>query len=368
MMQKNSVGILFCLILLNSCSPTKLPVAIPVSTDTPLTTLTSLLTQTSAPTALPLLNVGRSSFLTLNSMAVVHSSEYDTDVWVVGDHGFIARRSSMGTIQRMDAPELLSLYDVNFVASNDGWIVGEDTVILHWNGAEWEVSKPAIVNSGWPYSYNLYSVAFSDPRDGWAAGCTHSEGGGYFLVYHWDGTSWTEVTLSEERNLWACVHDIVALSPTDVWMVGTDWNEGKEYGITVHWDGVTWQIVSELATHTIYSIGALSSDNIWAVTGKGTVLNWNGIEWSETSQLEFANSASTPIILARANDDIFIARDTVWHWNGNIWTDISAHSDFPVNTDIKGIGVGSTDEGGHSFIHVVDSFGVLYSFTYEKLR
>jgi photosystem II stability/assembly factor-like uncharacterized protein len=300
-------------------------------------------------------------------MTAVHSLEYLTDVWVVGDHGFIAHQPSLGSTQRMDSPEPVNLYDVTFVAPNDGWIVGEDELILHWNGKDWEVSKPAVIDR-WPYSYDLYSVAFNEANDGWAAGCIGSEGGEYFLVYHWDGTGWSEVSLSDERNLWACVHDIVAVSSTDVWMVGTGRKEGKEYGFTVHWDGINWKRFSDLVTYSIASISALSSDNIWAITRSGMVLNWNGVEWSEKAKLDYANSFSGPIIFAREPDDIFAAGNKVWHWNGTTWTDLSSHGNLPIDTEIKGIVEGSIDEGGHPFIYIVDSFGKMYSFTYEKFK
>jgi hypothetical protein len=77
-----------------------------------------------------------------------------------------------------------NLYDVDFVSPDDGWVVGEDSLILHWNGEDWKVSKPVIIDPGGRDSYDLYSVAFIDTNDGWAAGCTGTEGGKYFLVYH----------------------------------------------------------------------------------------------------------------------------------------------------------------------------------------
>jgi hypothetical protein len=41
-----------------------------------------------------------------------------------------------------------NLYDVDFVSPDDGWVVGEDSLILHWNGEDWKVSKPVIIDPG----------------------------------------------------------------------------------------------------------------------------------------------------------------------------------------------------------------------------
>ena len=364
-MKKCLAAFLVSFILLSGCNPVTTPSSVPILENIakPLPTFTPSPVPTITPTAIPFLHVAKSPLSTLNAMTRVSLTDGTTGIWVVGDNGLIAYEPSLGSIQRMDSPEPVNLYDVDFVSFDDGWIVGEDSLILHWNGKDWVESKPAVGGSRWPYSYDLYSVAFNEANDGWAAGCTGSEGGEYFLVYHWDGTGWSEIALSDEGNLWACVHDIVALSSTDVWMVGTGWNEGKEYGLTVHWDGNHWEIFSELVSYNIYSISALSSDSIWAITDDGIILNWNGREWSENSHLDSAN-----IIYARASDDVLAVGDKIWNWNGNDWQDISLNTNLPVDRDIKSIVEGSVDEGGHPIIYLLDSSGILYWFTYEKFR
>lgn len=171
--------------------------------------------------------------------------------------------------------------------------------------------------------------------------------------------------MTEERNLWACVHDIVAISPTDVWMVGTGWNEGKEYGLTLHWDGMDWKIFTDLASYNIYSISALSEDNIWAITGNGTVLNWNGVESKEGATLDVADLYSAPVIFAQASDDVYVAGNKVWRWDGKIWADISLFSNIPSDSDITGI-VAFPSPAFPLQIWMLDSSGIIYTFKYGK--
>lgn len=355
--------ILLGLTLLSSCIPAGTPssVPIPVSTVTPWLTFTPSPIPTITPTALPFLHVSKQKIIALNAMTDVFSADGTiSGVWFVGDDGFIAHESPLGYVRRMEAPETVNLYDVAFVSEDNGWIVGENSLILHWNGSDWQVSNPA-AGSRWPYSYDLYSVEFTKSDDGWAAGCTGSEGGAYFLVYHWDGIAWSEVSLSEERNLWACVHDIVALSPTDVWMAGTGWDGGKEHGLAVHWDGEHWNVVSELSAYTIYSMSAISPSNIWAVTGKGVVLNWDGVEWKERTQLDKAN-----MIFAQSPEDVFAVGTKIWYWNGDRWTDISLSGNFPEDAEIKDLLAPYKAESGLPNIWMLDASGIIYAFAHPR--
>jgi photosystem II stability/assembly factor-like uncharacterized protein len=327
---------------------------------TPGLTFTASPISTVTPIPTPFLQIGKRRVITLNAMTDVSSPEGTTGVWFVGNDGFIAHKSDYGYISYSVASEHRHLNDVEFISADDGWIVGEGGLIMHWNGNDWQATNPA-AGSRWPYSYDLYSVAFNKSDDGWAAGCTGSEGGEYFLVYHWDGTAWSEVSLSDERNLWSCVHDIAAFSPTDVWVVGTGWREGKEQGLTVHWDGERWDVVSELSSYNIYSLSTLSSVNIWAITGDGVVLNWNGSEWKEKIRLDQAN-----LLFAQDPDDLFAVGKKIWYWNGEDWTDISLSSNFPADAEIKSLLAPYAAESGYFDLWMLDASGIIYTFTHPR--
>ena len=358
--------------MLFGCNPVApSPSLQPVNTVIPIPTLTPESIQTITPTSIPYLNAISFKFLAVNAITPIDSTIYvgNTDYWIVGDQGFIVHRLGLGYPLYVDSPAgRRNLYDVDFVSPNVGWIVGEDELILHWNGEEWEISKPSTHDSGWPYSYNLYDVAFTEENDGWAAGCVDSEGGEYFLVYHWDGVTWSEVSLSEERDLWACARDIVTLSATDVWMTGTGSDMGKEYGVTMHWNGIRWERFADLNSYNIHSMRASSADNIWAITRYGIVLNWNGIEWSEKAQLDFTGLENAPVIFARKLDDIFVAGNKIYHWDGSTWMEISLNSNIPADMNIVDIVEGEVSEGGNPFIYMLDSSGIIYAFAKENFR
>jgi photosystem II stability/assembly factor-like uncharacterized protein len=368
------VYVLAWVILLVGCSvPSPTSSIVPENTFTVTSTFASTPESTEAqtPTSSPFLVASKHELLGVNAFTPISSTTNagQMDSWVVGNGGFITHWGNYAYPTYFDSPTgSRDLYDVDFVSPDNGWIVGEDELILHWNGNAWEISKTFNIESGWPYRYDLYNVTFIEANDGWAAGCIGSEGGEYFLVYHWDGISWTEVSLSDERNLWACVHDIVALSSDNVWMTGTGWDMGKEYGVTMHWNGIRWERFADLNSYNIYSMSALSPDNIWAVTRYGVVLNWNGIEWSEKTQLDFTGLEYVPVIFARGLEDVFVAGNKIFHWDGRFWMEISSNSNIPDDMNIVDIVEGGISEGGNLGIYMLDSSGILYWFSKESFR
>lgn len=353
--------VLLCLILLNSCSSSPTQSSIPINTASPFPTFTPKPIPIITSTPVPFLHVVKSTLITLNAMTGVSSSDGTLGVWFVGNDGFIAHRSPLGYTLRIDSPEQEHLNDIDFVSPDDGWIVGAGGLIMHWNGTQWKISKPSISSSGAHYFYNLSRVVFTQANDGWAAGDVNSEGGCQFLIDHWDGTTWTEISLPQDWYQLGCVHDMVALSSTDVWIVGTNWNQETERGVTIHWDGHEWKMFSELNSYNIYSISALSPDNIWAITQNGVVLNWNGVAWKESTRLDSAN-----VIFAQDPDNIFAVGTKIWYWNGGNWADISLSSNFPSDADIKSILAPYKAESGYLDIWMLDSSGIVYTFAHPR--
>ena len=367
----DALGFLFAIMLV-SCGPlAPTPSSSPENKVTPISTFADELTQTITPTSSPFLEANKMKFLSINAITSIESTIHadQTDYWMVGDQGFIVHWMSASYPVYVDSPAgSENLYDVDFVSPNDGWMVGGGDMILHWNGEEWDISKPSTDGSGWPYSYSLYNIALSEENDGWAAGCVGSEGGQQVLIYHWDGTTWSQVSLPEELLFRVCIHDIAAISPNDVWMTGTSWYEGKEYGVALHWDGNIWESFSEDESFVIHSLSALSPDNMWAVTRYGIIWHWDGIEWVKKAQLDFTGLENAPVIFAREPDDIFVAGNKIWHWDGNIWLNISLNSNLPADMNIIDIVAGPMSEGGNPFIYMLDSSGMMYTFAEENFR
>ena len=68
-----------------------------------------------------------------------------------------------------------SLNSVSMTSKQNGWAVGQNGSILHWDGNHWSITQS-------PTTLNLNAVQFLSANDGWAAG---DDG----TILHWDSSS-----------------------------------------------------------------------------------------------------------------------------------------------------------------------------------
>jgi photosystem II stability/assembly factor-like uncharacterized protein len=158
-----------------------------------------------------------------------------TDGWVVGGNGTMLHWDGTRW-QPVASPTTLSLNSVDMVSASDGWAVGgngySQGVILRWNGEVWQEAPT-------PANACLQSVAMVSQDDGWAAGFrSASYGLGHNYILHWDGASWQ-------------VHDSAfeyGLKPMSISMSGADYGWIATYDfydvpMLRHWDGEAWSYV-----------------------------------------------------------------------------------------------------------------------------
>lgn len=135
------------------------------------------------------------------------------------------------------------------ISSTDGWAVGFNGKIYHWNGTNW-----SIMNS--PTTNHLFAVDMVSATDGWAIGSNGT-------IIHWNGSSWTVVTSPTTNSL----SDIAMVSSKDGWIVGRD---------ILHWDGNTWSIVTNPTTEGLNAVAMVSATEGWAVGWNGVILQYTG--------------------------------------------------------------------------------------------
>jgi hypothetical protein len=204
---------------------------------------------------------------------------------------------SVAAVSPADAWAVGGLYanNVLFGVTSDG------ALIEHWDGTAWSiVPNPALNQPG----AVLRSVSVVSPSDIWAVGqqgnpdqVTYS--GDTPLIEHWNGTSWTVVTApaaSTPSFLFAVSGD----SATDAWAVGYQTEVGTSTLIPLveHWDGTSWTTVtlpaSVAGVDGLIGVYAASPDNVWAIQGgfsapltpggrPATFLHWDGTTWSAVS-------------------------------------------------------------------------------------
>ncbi|HKP52798.1 MAG TPA: hypothetical protein VJ183_09095 [Chloroflexia bacterium] len=176
----------------------------------------------------------------------------------------------------------------------------------------WDVVAHMQTDS-WP-GHDAGIVAIS-ANDVWATGTNDTA---YYswqpLLYHWDGTSWTRISLekpiSGEDSLQ--VHDIVATSTNDVWVVGNTMNSTYiSRPFALHWDGAQWEATLKFPglgdNSGLYSAVAISPDDVWAMSDSSHISHWDGSQWSSVSPSYALDRAGL-----RLWEVIGLGRDTVW--------------------------------------------------------
>ncbi len=171
-----------------------------------------------------------------------------------------------------------TLWGVNFVDFNNGWVVGEHGLILHTTngGTNWSVQQSAS-------SATLYSIFFSTPTNGIICGnlgvIEHTTDG---------GNSWSNLSSGTSQKL----RRVYFVNASIGWIVGGD-STGKVLKTTD--GGNTWISQSNCATAGLKGVFFINPNTGWSVswwisgtTDGGT--SWQCASMPELESVYFANS------------------------------------------------------------------------------
>jgi hypothetical protein len=151
------------------------------------------------------------------------------DRFAVGDYGTVIHRvgDDDGTPwEEQDCDTNLNLWGVWGVAADDVWTVGGDgfmrpPVMCHYDGSAWEVVDLPGTDT---MSRALFKIWGVDANDIWAVG--HRG-----LIFHWDGSDWTEQTSGTSLDLIS----LWGTGPDNVLAVG-----GRSDAVVLRYDGAQW--------------------------------------------------------------------------------------------------------------------------------
>jgi len=257
--------------------------------------------------------------------------------------------SSFSSLLQKTGSPFNSLYGAVALSPSNVWAVGETSMehgtqplIEHWNGVAWSVTtSPSLpVQGAFRSFHRLKAVSARRSNDIWAVGCSNCSDDAQTipLIEHWDGASWTIITVGK-NNVKGALNGVSVLSPTNAWAVGSTSNNGQNKLLLEQWNGATWQVLSHpvvgpgsshsvsLCGGPLYGITALSAQDIWSV---GTCLfHWNGTIWQLHAgpQLQSKLSRDTWYAVAGASTDslwivgqsVQLKQAVIGHWNGKIW-------------------------------------------------
>jgi hypothetical protein len=168
-----------------------------------------------------------------------------TDLWAVVGSNVL---HGDGTTWRK-LPALVGTFirDMWSPGPNRLWVLGTDSLIHRWNGADWESEDPPPRATP---TLEMSAISGTGSDDVWVLR-------GANTVMHWDGTSWT-ASQPVTYNL----TDVWAAAPDDAWFVGD--------GI-LHWQSGAWamppRIPASLAGLPLLAVTGNGPTDVWVMAG-----------------------------------------------------------------------------------------------------
>jgi hypothetical protein len=229
---------------------------------------------------------------------------------------------------------------VTIVSEKNVWAVGHypqnglsKTLILHWDGNQWEVISSPNIEGTDNYLYGVVSISDDDI---WALGHAGPTADQIItMALHWDGISWKLVDVPDLGPVIAASSD----STGNIWVVNNNITAKNMLGSAVRrsgdgrWDVIPMPQVTQPALH---SVSALSSDDVWAVGVKWSgyppdaepnqiatrslVLHWDGSNWSEVPGPDPSYIQSLEAVAVSLNGDVWVVgasaanKDSPVHW------------------------------------------------------
>ena len=218
------------------------------------------------------------------------------------------------------------------ISRTDAWAVGNtahgntpvnNPYVLHWTGARWTgVTIPG--GNG----YTSAEVAASSASNVWVLG-TNFNGLLNQKLFRFDGAHWHTISAPAGSS----VDNLLVLSATDVWVTGQiSCTGGKCVTDVYQWNGSKW--LAHPINSSVYSIGASSATNVWAVglsdvnsKGEGVVAGyrWAGTRWTPVA-MSHPDMSGWPNITMGSASNIWIegwrgasSQVLALHWTGSKW-------------------------------------------------
>jgi len=262
-------------------------------------------------------------------------------------------------------------------ASGDTWTVGAytpsniKTLAYHWNGTSWvHVTSDNPASNG--YSNYLYGAAIDSSGGVWAAGSYWLTGSGYQpLIEKWNsGTSnFDKQTVPLPSGQVASELNGVAFSSSsNGWAVGdANASGGSDHWVIYHYDGTSWSSNALGSTNyaTLKSVAVVSDSEAWAVGYQGSpskplILHYTSANgWVEDTSFNsyypsgtYLNSVGTD-----ASNDVWIAGQYgggpwypyTMHYNGYYWVQSNTPT-VSSNSYLEGVAVSSGDAWAGGYI------------------
>lgn len=160
-------------------------------------------------------------------------------------------------------------------------------------------------------------------------------------------TTWKVIPSPTTKYAQSTLTGVVGLSATQAWAVGATYiGEGNTTAASLveQWNGSAWSIVTSPGGPYLNGVAAVSANDIWAVGGasgrfpgipseggSGTIIHWNGTQWSVAPGAP--TSSALNAVVALASDNVWAVGSTTStsgtqplaeRWNGSAWQAVAS--------------------------------------------
>ncbi|HEY3993137.1 MAG TPA: hypothetical protein VGM01_09690 [Ktedonobacteraceae bacterium] len=276
------------------------------------------------------------SHVKLDNLAMVSTDEG----WAIGDdtannqRGVILHYVNGQWAQVSNLYATGVLWGIFMLSSSDGWIVGDQGVILHYDGQNWRKVQSPVTTA-------LGSVFMLSPTEGWAAGDA---------LLHYSNGVWTRVA-----NAPGFIYQIQMLSSTEGWAVGPN--------TMLHYSNGAWTPIlirspsngshmkpppnDSISRAQPLSISMLSSSDGWAVgLGQENMLRYQQGQWRAFLSPNASANLQT-IAMVSADEGWTMGIDgannqgVIYHYIDGKWTSVTS----PTNQAMTHLVMLSPNEG-----------------------
>lgn len=183
---------------------------------------------------------------------------------------------------------------------------GFEAMVIHFDGVSWRELAPGGQDTFW-------WVSGSGSDDVWMVG----ENG---RATHYDGASFTEFATGTTATLWG----VMAFAKDDAWAVGgtPEGTAAEEDDVVLHWDGASWSRVTlpgEPRRRSLFKVWGTSSNDLYVVGEYGTIWHKSGEAWTYEADPPVAGGTLFTVhgcgpdeVYAVGDFDVLARKNGVW--------------------------------------------------------
>ena len=226
----------------------------------------------------------------------------ENNLWFVGTFdppGFVFARPFLahwdGSSWSFEYPDSDGGYmtDIGYVSDSEIYLFGDTVTPWVWDGSGLSFfTPPAPVSIG---SETVADAAVLGSDSFWIAGYQAADVStpNGLSLWNWNGNQWSEILPGDVNFLTGDelaedhVFSLAAISADDIWSVGDKQllTSGDVFGTYLHWDGSSWTEFPGPQEIRPMTVAAVASDDVWAFgaippSNELLFAHWDGAAWS----------------------------------------------------------------------------------------